>query len=388
MADNRPDNGTDKRTGYDMVIQRNKEVFLETLVGVDYTGFLRGCPRNPGHVTQMDLLWTMKIRAVAMGFGNRENEGPPDIPIPADPYDPIEFSKFTGQIIEEIEKEIKHSDPRNLEAEAAKESIEDLNQSIKAIVADIVPQKVDQILPREVANQEDVIKKEYEEALNVLNTKDEEKTKKIEELETRIREIQESMKQTPAPAPSEPAKPAPEAPLDRLSLAMKVDRFWAVRTRDIDDSIDVREVRGKEGGGELNLTVSAGAGNLYWIIDSTPEGQSILYERLKKSIVEFMETGSVHSDLMYSMPREGETRIFAPRITNGQIYVKDGWIQEKGVFSREYSSLLIVSIGESRFTIDFRLKLSQIERFKELVKELVNRILLSGDEVANDRPYA
>lgn len=383
----------DKHTGYDLVIQRNLRVFLDTLDGLDYSGFLRGCPRFPGYVTEMDLMWALQMKDVAVGFADRKDQEALVISVPTDPYDPISFVTFKSKIVQEIEKEIKRSDPRNMDAEVAEKSIADLNSSITAVIQDIVPQKVDQILPKEVERQESIVKEEYEKALNALYDKDEQKDKKIEELESRIREIQEIqefMKQSPAPSPLPASAPTQEEvpKPDKLPLVMQVNRFWTVKTKDIDDSIWVQETRGKEGGGELNLTVSAGAGNLYWIVNSTPEGQSILYERLKKIMTEFMETGSVHSDLMYAMPREGETRIFTPRVTNGQIYTKDGWEPQKGVFSREFSSLLIVSLGESRFTMDFKLRLSELAVFKGLIRELVNRVLLSGDEVINGQLYA
>ena len=384
MVDEKKSNG---HTGYDVVIHRNLMVFMDTLEGLDYRGFVRGCPRHPGHVTMMDLEWGLKLKKVAEGFAESEDMEL-DIEVPANPYDRFAFSEFCGEIIKEIEREIKRSDPRNLEAEATKDALKNLNLSALEVVREIAPQKVEDAIKRDGITQKAAGRTEVENALNKLNEKDEDKDQRISALELEI----QKMKNGPPQVPSQVSgllHAGPAVP-DRLPLKLKVERFWTLKLRDIDDSPRVTETRGKEDGGDISVELSNGSGNFKWNVHATPSGQSVLYERMKKVLLDFLETGRVKSDLTYALPSGNEERSFAPEQREGQVHITSSWEPVRGLFSREYTTDITMRIGESSWSVNVRMKLNEVEKFKQILVEVVNEVLLTGEveRGTDDGPYA
>lgn len=384
MADEKKSNG---HTGYDVVIHRNWEVFRDTLEGLDYRGFLRGCPRHPGRVTMMDLEWALKMKKAAEGFAQAEGNDPEEIPVPGNPYDRFAFSEFCGSIVKIIELEIKRSDPRNLEAEATKGALKSLNLSALEVIREVAPAKVEEAIKRDRTVQKSENREDLENAVNELNEKDGEKDRRIAALEADIEKLKSAPVPAPLTVPTQPERARPWVP-DRLPLKMKVERFWTLKLKDIDDSPRIMETRGKENGGNIPVQVSIGDGNFTWIVITTPEGQSVLYERFKKILIDFLVTGKVKSDLTYSVPSENERRTFAPEVMDGQVSMERHWEPVRGIFSKEITRDVGVRIGDSSWTVNVRMKLNEVEKFKEVAVELVTRILLTGEVVLDDGPYA
>ena len=123
---------------------------------------------------------------------------------------------------------------------------------------------------------------------------------------------------------------------------------------------------------------------MVWKVNTTKLGHSQLYERIKKLLLEFLGEGRVSSEQSYSFPGEGENRNFSPEIKGGKVKSIDNWAPRKGLFNREYEQTLTFMVGESSWSVDVKMKNSDVVSFKKILEELMAMILLSGDEVTGD----
>ena len=167
-----------------------------------------------------------------------------------------------------------------------------------------------------------------------------------------------------------------------FKLAISVDRNWVVSVSDVDDSLLIKEKREREDGGDITVGISDGSGSVTWKVRATKIGHSILYERTKKVIGEFLLKGSVFTDLTYSFPRENEERNFIPEITGGKIKVRDEWPLERGgLFNKKYEKILTFTVGSSSWSVEVETRIGNIQNLKFALIDLMDMILLSGETI-------
>jgi len=167
-----------------------------------------------------------------------------------------------------------------------------------------------------------------------------------------------------------------------FKLAISVDRNWVVAVNDYDDSLLINEKREREDGGDITVEISDGSGSVTWKVRATKIGHSILYERTKNVIGEFLLKGSVSTDLTYSFPGENEERDFIPEITGGKIKVRDEWTLERGgLFNKKYEKILTFTVGSSSWSVEVETRMGNVKNLKFALIDLMDMILLSGETI-------
>ena len=361
-------------TGYDKKLNVNYSILKEILRESNFDEFLRACPRYVEFVTEMDITRLLYFKGIAESWSDEEIE------LPGNLMDVRQFNDCKGRIVASILTEIKRGDPRNLEYEVVQDSMLDMNNLTAAVTEKVMSsdhfiKKVQESLE----NKEDkgISEGEVEASINLIETE-------LSGLSRRLNILENSEGSSHHSDNEEFKQKKVESPKETKMIEINVNRSWSVRVSDADKSFIIKEKRGKEEGGTLNVEISDGLGSLVWKVNTTKLGHSQLYERIKKVLLEYLSEGSVSSEQNYSFPVERENRNFSPEIRGGRVISIDNWVPRKGLFNREYEQALTLTVGESSWSVDIRMKNSDVASFKKTLEELMAMILLSGDEVTDD----
>lgn len=355
-------------TGYDKSLNLYYGIFLRTLEGLDFDDFLRACPRYADFVSDLDVQKLLLWRNVAVAMLKNESA---DLALPDNLMDLWKFNELKGQIAGAIIKEIRSGDPRNLEYEGLEKSMDNLNHLLADTVTEHVQSpEFDEKLREMVKPQEK--NGNNEETVNAIN----EMEKELRELREKIKEMELSPKTNMPSPPSKPAQAPLPSPPPRSPLRYSSDKYWKIEVNEADDTPAVREKRETEEGGQIDVTVSCAQGSLRWKVDTSRNGQGILYDRMKRVLVEYLSTGSVLMDLTWSYPEGNEKRIFVPL---GEM--QDSWkTQGKALFTRNFNGDFQVKVGQSQWQTYIEMREINLHNFKERIIAVVRMVLLSGEE--------
>jgi hypothetical protein len=362
-------------TGYDKKLNVNYRILLETLRELDYDDFLRACPRYVEFITEIDVEKLLMFKGVA------ENWSDDEITLPNNLMDHRQFAETKGGIVGAITREIKRGDPRNLEYEAVENSMLDMNNLTANVIEKVITsepfvQRIQESIAKRTS-QEEGSNEDLVGAVNQLNqelTEVKEKVVKMEKVES-ARYI----------APLEKPEKFHEPVREILKISLKVKRTWGIKANDADNSIDIHEKREKEEGGDINVEMTDGNGAVIWKVRTTQLGHSVLYERIKKVLVEFLAVGKISADLTYSLPKENEERNFMPEMKNGNVWLIDNWPVKRGLFNQKYERSLSFIVGSSSWTVDIRMRMSDVIDVKSALTGLMHMVLLTGEEtIKND----
>ncbi|MDA8055733.1 MAG: hypothetical protein M0Z77_08840 [Thermoplasmatales archaeon] len=361
-------------TGYDKKLNVNYRILLETLRELDYDDFLRACPRYVEFVTEVDIEKLLIFEGVAENWSGEE------ITIPDNPMDHRQFTKIKGEIVGAITREIKRGDPRNLEYEAVENAMMDMNNLTANVIEKVVTsepfvQRIQEAIAKRTSQGEES-NEDLVGAVNQLNHEFTEVKEKLEKME----KVQSARSVTPLEKPKESHEPVQEI----LKISLKVKRTWGIKANDADNSIDIHEKREKEEGGDINVEMTDGNGSVIWKVRTTQLGHSVLYERIKKVLVEFLAVGEISTDLTHSLPKENEGRNFMPEMKNGSVWMIDNWPVKRGLFNQKYERPLSFIVGSSSWTVDIRMKMSDVIDVKSALTGLMDMILLSGEETSKN----
>jgi hypothetical protein len=360
-------------TGYDKKLNVNYGILLETLRELDYDDFLRACPRYVEFVTELDVEKLLIFKGVA------ENWSDDEITLPNNLMDHRQFAETKGEIVGAITREIKRGDPRNLEYEAVENAMMDMNNLTANVVEKVITsepfaQRIQESIAKKTSQEDS--KEDFVGAVNQLNQELTEVKEKLEKME--------KIQPAKAMISDDKTRVLPETPREVLKISLKVKRKWGIKANDADNSIDIHEKREKEEGGDLNVEMTDGNSSIIWKVKTTQLGHSVLYERVKKVLVEFLATGEISTDLTYSFPKENEERNFKPELRSGSVWFMDNWPVKRGLFNQKYERPLTFLVGRSSWTVDIRMKVSDVQGLKSGLTSLVDMVLLSGEEVCQN----
>ncbi|MEM3191608.1 MAG: hypothetical protein QW292_05835, partial [Candidatus Parvarchaeota archaeon] len=307
MSEHIPDSGYDKK------LNVNYSILLDTLKALDYDDFLRACPRYPEFVTEIDISKLFMFRGIAESFAEEE------IDIGENITDYREFERVKGEIVAAITREIRRGNPRNLQYEATEKAMEDMNALTGKTIEKIMQEEeFMQKMGEEFKKYINENKKMDPDIIRTINQMHNE----IISLKRQIEEMKEERRNVLSELESLPSPPRVEKPDETQPsiLEFSKPRKWQVYVTD-DGNIDIlNEVRGNEEGGDIPVEITDGENSVLWKVKCTQQGHSILYERSKKIMNEYLLDGRVTTTLMYSYPQEGEKRIFSPEIRNGRVH--------------------------------------------------------------------
>lgn len=365
-------------TGYDKKLNVNYRILLETLKQLDYDDFLRACPRYVEFVTEIDVSKLLIFRRVAEAWSDEE------ISLPNNLMDVRQFNDTKGEIAGVITREIKRGDPRNLEYEAVRDSMLDMNNLTANVTEKVMTSE------QFMKNVRGSIEKKADRGIQ-----EEEIVGSINQIGTELSRLSERLdrlEKIDRPTSTSNGKdvnPEKDGAFKEVrKVELNVPRSWSVRANDVDESFVVEEKRGKEEGGDLSVEISDGQGSLVWKVRSTKLGHSLLYERVKKLFLELLGEGRISTDLSYSLPDEEEKRNFSPETREGRVWLMDNWTLRKGLFNREYEQTLTFRVQDSSWSVDVRMKNSEVVSFKRTLENLMAKILLSGEKEGDvSRPY-
>lgn len=355
-------------TGYDKSLNLYYGILLRTLDGSDFDDFLRACPRYDDFVMDIDVQKLLFWRKVANAMIKNKDA---DLSLPDNLMDLWKFNELKGQIVGEIIKEIRSGDPRNLEYEGLEKSMDNLNHLLADTVTEHVQSPEFFVKFREMVKPQER-NENNEETINAINDIE----KELRELREKIKEMEITSKTNTSSSPSKPAQAPPPSPPPRSPLRYSSEKYWKIEVNDADDTPAVREKRETEEGGQIEVLISCAQGSLRWKVDASRNGQGILYDRMKRVLVEYLSMGNVQTDLSWSYPEGNEKRIFAPV---GEM--QDSWkTQGKALFTRNFSSNFQVRVGQSQWQIYIEMKELNLRNFKERIIAIIRIVLLSGEE--------
>ncbi|MEM3192983.1 MAG: hypothetical protein QW292_13050, partial [Candidatus Parvarchaeota archaeon] len=361
-------------TGYDKKLNVNYSILLSTLKALDFDDFLRACPRYPEFVTEIDIEKLYIFHSIAESWSGEK------IKMSDNLTDRHEFEKTKGEIIAAITREIKRGDPRNLEFESVEKSMKEMNDLTVKVIGDILFSEdfINKVREGIIKNdlQKSQVTEGHEEIIHAFDDLRQEN----EKLKMEIEKIKERASE-PSSLPVHMSIISEEA----HPLTFSVSRYWEVAVTDQGEIDITNEKREGEEGGDIRVRISDGENELVWPIYCMPSGHSILYERVKKLLSEFLLTGKILSSLTYSNPKDGEIRLFSPEIENGKVKYFDHWEVRGSLFGSRYEKEITVEIGRSAWSFLVRLKTYDVPEFARNITTLINMILLSGEVVSDDR---
>ena len=154
-------------------------------------------------------------------------------------------------------------------------------------------------------------------------------------------------------------------------------------------------MRENETGGKITVEITDGEGSYSWDVTCTKEGHVELYDRTKGLFMQFLRKGVVESDVMYSWPKDPKSRVFSPDFSKFGIECHDSWPDNMPMFMRTYFKELTFTVGKSRWSVSVEIDRKSVTSkglgfrdavrdFRFSLKELMEMILLSGEEIRKD----
>lgn len=378
----------------------------------DFDEFSANTPFNEENITDYDVLFIMEYEEIAKKF-TEDTFNTQDLNLTGfkDYKNPMIFHKLKGRIKGALVEQIRTDYPKNLEFEAYKELGMDLNTMVADSVAEAVntPEFMARLIKQGGGDIAAMLGKNGNDGtIATLKEELEEAIKKIQEQEKKIDEIKSRQQpeimtaQTPEPQPIQNNVnhiPIPRVPrnidYDPKPIHENVIRLWGVEANGVSGEMEIDEMRENEMGGRINVQVTDGEGSFAWSVYCTKGGQVELYDRIKGLFTIFLKKGIVESDVMYSWPIDPKSRVFAPDFSEFGIICRDNWPDNLPMFMGKYTKELTFTVGGSSWSVNIEIDKrnaeskghnfkSAVRDFRFAAKELMEMILLSGEEVKDD----
>ena len=381
----------------------------------DFEEFSANTPFNEENITDYDVHFIMEYEEMADKF----TEGNLDIADlelnTVDDYkDPEKFHKLKGRIKGAFIEQIRTDYPKNLEFETYKDVMLDVNTTLSDSISEMTksPEFLDKIMKMDESRIKSVLGKNNDEAMGEINEALGEMVKKIEDQQKEISELkarmqspgQTPMESLPKTAVPQPSKPVAEEHIDEGNpnvdyemrpIKMTVTRAWGVAANEVSGEMEISEMRENETGGKITVGITDGEGSYSWDVTCTKEGHVELYDRTKGLFMQFLRKGVVESDVMYSWPKDPKSRVFSPDFSKFGIECHDSWPDNMPMFMRTYFKELTFTVGKSRWSVSVEIDRKSVTSkglgfrdavrdFRFSLKELMEMILLSGEEIRKD----
>jgi len=197
----------------------------------------------------------------------------------------------------------------------------------------------------------------------------------INELKTLLLEKQEKKEGTEIKKENEKKDDAKKE-IKELKLEINVKRDWQIEI-DENDKIVYIESYFKNDLNNTQVILQIDEYFIKWnVFINDINSSDLLYSRLRDLILEFLNTGEIHSNIIVHN-RDFDKLTFYPETSNNQIvYYKSGAISN----SREHS----LTLKFSKSSIQINIYAKKINNLLEGLIQLINMILLTGDPLGGN----